>query len=289
MTFLGKILAVVNLVLSLAVAAFIVSSFVARTKWHDAYEKTLKEFNTMQQNARAAQGEADQARAELEKCKTDTETAKAGAKTESDGLKATIKDLQEKVAAEEQKVQARINSLASQNAELASRQREAEYLKVLVAQRDETIKQKEQENEAAHNKATENEIARMSQDRRNQQLLAELERMTKEQKKTQNGGTAVAAATTARTKKNPPAEDIEGLVKATDPESGFITLTIGSDAGLSKGNTLEVFRLKPEPAYLGTVEILAVQHDQAVAKPIARVRGAIQVGDRVASSITNHR
>ena len=41
------------------------------------------------------------------------------------------------------------------------------------------------------------------------------------------------------------------MVKATDSQSGYITVSIGSDAGLSKGDTLEVYRLKPEAAYLG--------------------------------------
>ena len=79
------------------------------------------------------------------------------------------------------------------------------------------------------------------------------------------------------------------MVKASDAQSGYLTISIGSDAGLSKGDTLEVYRLKPEAAYLGTIEILAVRSDQAVAKPMSRARGAIRVGDRVSSKIVTKR
>ncbi len=288
MTNLGKILAVVNLVLSLAVAAFIVMSFAARTRWHDAYDQINKQLTIAVANANAAQKEAEEARKQVDGCKKEADAAKAQAKVVEDGLKAESDRQKTAHAAELKRVKELSDSRTGDVAELQSRQREVDYLKTLVSMRDEKVKQMEQELEAAHNKATDNEIARMSAQRRNQELLVEAERLTRELKKAQQGGpTAVAA--NGKPRKNPPPDEVEGLVKAIDPESGYVTLTIGSDAGLSKGNTLEAFRLKPEPAYLGTVEILAVQPDQAVAKPVARVRGTIQVGDRVSSTIVNHR
>jgi hypothetical protein len=288
MTVLGKVLAVVNLVLSLAVAAFIVMSFAARTRWHDAYEQINKQLTVAVANANAAQKDAEAARAEIDKCKKDADAAKAQAQVVENGLKAEIDREKNAHAAELKRAQELLNVRSGDQTELTSKQREVDYLKTLISMRDEKAKQMEQELEAAHNKATDNEIARMSAQRRNQELLVETERLTKELKKTQQGGPAAVAAN-GKPRKNPPPDEVEGLVKAIDPESGYVTLTIGSDAGLSKGNTLEAFRLKPEPAYLGTVEILAVQPDQAVAKPVARVRGTIQVGDRVSSTIVNHR
>jgi hypothetical protein len=85
--------------------------------------------------------------------------------------------------------------------------------------------------------------------------------------------------------KNPPADGVEGLVKQVDATSGLVMISIGSDAGISEGNTLEVYRLKPQPLYLGTLRIVNVRSNEAVAKPQGRVRGTIQVGDQVSSSI----
>src|SRR2546428_1234480 len=70
MTILGKILAVVNLVLSLGVGAFIIMTYVARTNWHAAYENVQKQQQVSQADATAFKKEAEEARgqrADLEK------------------------------------------------------------------------------------------------------------------------------------------------------------------------------------------------------------------------------
>ncbi|HMC65870.1 MAG TPA: hypothetical protein VKI65_13105, partial [Gemmataceae bacterium] len=91
------------------------------------------------------------------------------------------------------------------------------------------------------------------------------------------------------TPKNPPAEDIKGKVKAVDAESGLVTISIGSDAGIQKGHTLEVFRLKPKPVYIGTLRILDLKANEAVGKLTTKERLPVQVGDEVASRITERR
>ena len=65
---------------------------------------------------------------------------------------------------------------------------------------------------------------------------------------------------------------------------GPLTLSVGSDDGLLKGHTLEVFRLNPA-RYLGTVRVIQVAPHQAVAQPVSRPLGPIQQGDKVASKI----
>src|SRR5262249_10327003 len=54
--------------------------------------------------------------------------------------------------------------------------------------------------------------------------------------------------------KNPPAENVEGMVTKVDAQTGLVTVSVGSDDGVQKGNTLEVYRLNPAK-YLGTVRI----------------------------------
>jgi Cu/Ag efflux protein CusF len=86
----------------------------------------------------------------------------------------------------------------------------------------------------------------------------------------------------AAARKNPPAEKLDGVVKQVDVAAGLVTISIGSDAGLQKGHTLEVFRIKPQPRYVGTLTVVEVQPTTAV----GRVKGgkdAVQVGDLVAS------
>src|SRR5262249_28416957 len=84
--------------------------------------------------------------------------------------------------------------------------------------------------------------------------------------------------------KNPPPEQVEGLIKGVDGE-GLVKVSLGSDAGLTKGHTLEVFRLKPKPAYVGTVRILEVTATEAVGRSVGRMRTPPQEGDHVISTL----
>lgn len=83
---------------------------------------------------------------------------------------------------------------------------------------------------------------------------------------------------------NPPSEQVEGLVKKVD-KSGLLTLNLGTDTGLKKGQALEVYRLRPIPVYLGRVRIVEVSAKESVAQMIGKPQKPIQVGDQVASKL----
>jgi hypothetical protein len=160
-----------------------------------------------------------------------------------------------------------------------------EYAKKLMADRDNQLRDYESKNEKMREKMVDSQIAWRAEQDRNNRLLEELERLTKvAQKAEQSSGSKVATPTGLRSK-TPPPNDVEGLVKKTDADSGYVTITLGSDAEISRGNTLEVYRLKPQPVYIGTIEVVAVRPTEAVAKPLGRLRGTIQVGDQVSSNI----
>ena len=102
------------------------------------------------------------------------------------------------------------------------------------------------------------------------------------EKKLQNLGSGVTVAES----RNPPPEDVEGIILDTDVKTGLVTISIGSDHGISVGNTLEVFRIKPEPKYLGTIRIVDAHATQAVGRLTTAPRyGALAKGDIVASKI----
>src|SRR5262249_25073190 len=157
----------------------------------------------------------------------------------------------------------------------------------LVKQRDDKIRDMEKRNEDDRAARVEAEIAMRSEQERNNQLLTENERLTGELAKRAASGSAEPSAQ-AGGRRNPPTEDVEGHVKKVDP-TGFVSITLGSDHGLKKGQTLEVYRLTPAPKYIGVIEIIALRPNEAVGKPVGRTIGAIQVGDMVASSILSRR
>ena len=121
---------------------------------------------------------------------------------------------------------------------------------------------------------------------RNVRLLENMRQISQKlelaEKKLQNLGSGV----TVSESRNPPPEDVEGIILDTDAKTGLVTISIGSDHGISVGNTLEVFRIKPEPKYLGTIRIVDAQAHQAVGRLTAAPRyGALAKGDIVASKI----
>jgi hypothetical protein len=84
--------------------------------------------------------------------------------------------------------------------------------------------------------------------------------------------------------KNPPPEPIEGTIKEVDLAAGLMTVSVGSDSGLARGHTLEVYRLNP-PKYLGTLRIIEVKPREAVGKMEGRKLAEVQVSDLVTSKI----
>jgi hypothetical protein len=88
------------------------------------------------------------------------------------------------------------------------------------------------------------------------------------------------------TEANPPVGKVEGTVTRVD--DGLVMVSVGSDAGLAKGNTLEVFRLGTTPRYLGRLRIIEVKPTSAIGRQVAGgTKQPIKSGDRVASQVTS--
>jgi chromosome segregation ATPase len=287
MTVLGKILAVLNLVLSLAIAAFIVTTYVSRTNWHIAFLKTQEEAKLAKTDAETHRQKAEEARGKLLEAQKDYDAKLAVVRKDVDAAKGEVAAERVKFEAERRKNGVLQENQVSAQAELQRRADEVNYLKGQLTKRDNELTAKETKLQGALNDAVAATIAANSEHERNTNLLKQVADLGKALQDAQRAKTTVVGAPSTR--KNPPDADIEGLVKATDPESGYVTISIGSDAGVNKGNTLEVYRLKPDAAYLGTIEILAVRPNEAVGKPIVRPRGVIRVGDTVASYIVSKR
>lgn len=75
---------------------------------------------------------------------------------------------------------------------------------------------------------------------------------------------------------------VDGVVLATG--NGLVEISLGSDDGLQRGNTLEVYRLPH--SYLGRIEVLQTEPDRSVAKVIPGYqKGKIEREDRVATRL----
>jgi hypothetical protein len=90
-----------------------------------------------------------------------------------------------------------------------------------------------------------------------------------------------------KTAKKTSADKIEGKVKAVEEKTKLLTISIGSNAGLKKGDTLEVYRLDAtDTKYVGTLSVVEVKATEAVAKALTAVNGdAPKVGDNVTNRL----
>ena len=77
-----------------------------------------------------------------------------------------------------------------------------------------------------------------------------------------------------------------GEVSRVDPTGRRIEMTIGSDDGIVQGHELLIYRTKPRAEYLGKVQVIAVEPDQAVARVVGNTfQGKkIKEGDIVSST-----
>ncbi len=86
-------------------------------------------------------------------------------------------------------------------------------------------------------------------------------------------------------KEMPLALNDEGIVTKVAPE-GLLTIGLRRESGVRLGALLHVFRLEPQPEYLGRVKVLEVVNGTAaVARVVGQVR-LIRPGDRVARELT---
>jgi len=85
---------------------------------------------------------------------------------------------------------------------------------------------------------------------------------------------------------NPPDVFVRGIVQKIDSnDPTVVQISVGADAGLKEGHTLEVFRLKPQPKYLGLIRIMNVQPSVSIGRRIGTAvrSGALEPGDQVIS------
>ena len=286
MTAVGKILVFLNLVFSLVVGAFVIMVYMARTNWVHEYKTLQAQNQVLAASADTYKNEAIKAQqdaaGQIAKVSADLKNVQADLQTEL-ALNARLTNDLEKLKQQNTKDNA-LSSLSM--TEVNKRQEDVSKLRDQLKRETDANNALVKKNADLQNEAMSAQIEKRAVQDTNNRLEAQLQQMAKDMARIRASGGSAATARTSG--KNPPHEDVEGLVKNTD-SSGLMTLTIGSDAGLTKGNTLELFRLNPsmpsQSRYLGTVRILEATATQAVAQPVGRLAAPPQPGDRVASRI----
>jgi hypothetical protein len=282
MTTMGKVLVFINLLFSVIVAALIIMVFLTRTNWKTGYDDAvaqLKNERSNYLNLQQAKNEAEGARSqELAIKDEEVKRAKTELATRIEEREAALAKMNEA-------------NLRLEVAEATTKRATAvvEAMKVEIKSLDERLVDQQQtilrlglQNKEYKSEAIQARTNLQTALDRNKVLLEKLVERDRQLAAAQGE----QAAKANREAPNPPPDDIKGRVTATDDGTGWITINLGSDSGLTKGNTLEVFRLKPRPTYVGTLRIMDVRPHEAVGKLMGTgPRGRVQKDDEVASKI----
>lgn len=281
MTYVGKILVIVIMALSLIFLGVSTVVFSTAKNWRTATEEQKKKVADIQKKLNDAQAGVDAA-------KKDLEAAKANYDALTKANEAKIAVLEKETASEQQQITQARQEVADAQANAKTALAEAE------ARRNETTHLREIR-AAVEKQANEYKIKQAELYDRIRELERILETATKNNADLRD---RVAKFSTllrqnnisddiSQVKGTETAPPVVGEVKQTEPTNRKVVITIGSDDGLRVGHELYLFREKPRPEYIGKITIISVDADQAVGRVVgATYQGKkIKEGDIVSSTI----
>ncbi len=311
MTTLGKILTVLVLLFSLALGALLIFLYISRVNYANAYKKWRAEAELAQADAKGWKEKAEQSDKRDSTITGDLKKASGNVKDADPSTVAA-----DKVRTEAETREKKILSLEAQvdglnKSLLVEKKKNDEYDAIVKAHQLESeqnlkdkVEVKEQlkkANEAntilqvAANKAREEKVKAEIQAgalletnkdlvTRGQELAIEL---TKTKKALLTGNTGTAGVTTLTTNtRNPPPFAVDGKVLAVSDD--LVEISIGSDAGLVVGHTLDAFRLSPKPLSLGMIRLIRVEPTRSVGQVVGKSTSPLQRGDDVASKLVRN-
>jgi hypothetical protein len=305
MTKVGKILVFLNLMFSFLVGTFAVMSYTARTHWADGYEKLKKSYDVLKATNDANKGEADRVTKQLEvQNQTVAESlkkegmldpkvdpAEAGKqvamlmkrqKEENETLRRELTRATKAATDANSETDKAKASVAALQANVDRREKDYKSQQVVLNDEiDRNTKLSKGINEM-RDRAVAAEIQSKATKMRNEQLEEQLRIAAADILKARANGTRTTAAGLP-SGINPPPDQVEGLIQRV--EGNLVTLTIGGDAGLLKGHTMEVFGLGANSGYRGKIRLVEVTPKSAVGEVIGKLSSRIKPGDTVASSI----
>lgn len=290
MSFVGKILVVVQVVLSVCFMGFAGAVFTAQHNWREESVKLKDQVTNLQKSMSDLESEYSGF-----KTKTDQEIKAANA--DADTAKAANKLLDQK------------NKSLQNQLETVRSERDTSVAQAETTGEEAKFRRQESDRQRVVNKTLHDSVndlrakiksledTNFTQSIREKSLVAKHNKVLEEykylKKIVENLGVDPKDPAIAGMQAPPPA--VEGLIINTkkDKRNGtkFVEVSLGSDDGLSKGHQLFVYRFGNKqngnrPKYLGKIELVYVDPDKAVGTVIdAAKNGVIEKGDHVNSKL----
>lgn len=263
MTWIGKILAVLVMVMSLVWMWFSVSAFATRTNWKvqaDMYKKAYDDAKAARQSEYDLhQSEKDAYERQVAALESrisslgsqvgKLEQANKDFITGATKLTQTINEGDVRAV----EIQARFQAQTDELTTLRTRNQELEKLRVDLAIAADRAQKDKQAAETAQRQA---EAEQLIAERQNERLATQLAEL-------QAGGGASPLVNRLDRPPAPVPDGLRGSVTAVRDE--YVAINLGIDAGLTKGAMLDIYRNTNGGEYLGTIVIDSVYPKEAVA------------------------
>ncbi len=281
MTQVGKILVLAIVGFSLVFLGISTTVFMTSKNWKDETAKKTSEVSKFKKSLADAKAQVDAAKKEL----ADAQSQAATATQQFNDRIRLLEDQNKRNETDIQDVRGKLVT-AQENAKTA--------LAEAAFRRDETILLRTQKS-AVEKQANEFKLRQADLTDR----IRELERMMETATHNNTDLREQVAKFTTLLQRNGLSTDIsqikglespppvEGLIKRVDVTNRRVEITIGSDDGLVAGHELNLYRLKPRPEFLGKIQIVAVDPNQAVGRVVGKTYQGkkIKEGDIVSSTI----
>jgi hypothetical protein len=288
MNLMGKILVIINFLFAIVIIGFLAVDFARRTNWKAAFDNADAQLRIARNNADVLAESNRKLLGEINKLTGVTGLQERKTKELEGDWKQRFQAEQAENQKQQQKMNVMMVQLTDAVAESKRRAEEIANLGKAIKDRDEMIVRLEDQATRYKTDAINAKNAEGNTQERNMSLLAQVREQQKEIARLSNSpGAGGTKGTTLR----PPMNYVKGVIEKLDPQDkSLVQLSIGSDHGLAEGNTLYVYRLKPNPDFLGTLVVVDAQQYKAVARLLPsefRTRPVqLQVGDEVASKLS---
>lgn len=294
MTTLGKILVFLTFAAALAMGGLMIYLAKASPPWKQMVEDRDLYIQVQKANITQEQESRKKAVTENEVLKKQFDAAMIENRAERTQLKLQLEE-KEKERKKYERQFGEIKVAADLAAQETKRlQGELNFTLKVVEERDKLILQYQTDIVTAKNAEQAAKNVADTTVARNQALLAQLTEkeiyiQTLLKKLQPSAGGAVAAKVNDYNFLNPPASMVKGTVEAVDKEiKTLVKLSVGSDSGVRKDNTLEIYRFSPKVEYLGRLLILEADTRSSTGRLIVQPgmpTPTLRVGDEVASKI----
>lgn len=290
MSFVGKVLVVIQLVLSVLFMALAGAVFAVHTNWRDKFDKQAIVLQGAQKSVSDMQAQLDSARQDSQKVvddnKAEMERLKDQVLTQTRQIEElTTKNNQDQLQLQTQTALAETNAREAIFRTTESEEQRAANRAVQAALDETAAKLRDLEDAKFGLQVEYDKLRAKAQEE--QIKLAFLE------KQARTLGQQTDPKLAARLAEPPP--QVEGVVKAIKKDRAnqvrMTEISIGSDDGLIVGHKLFVMRsgVNGQPAkFLGAVRVISIEPDYAVCEVLREdtpPNGIIEVGDNVTTKL----